>query len=464
MLRNSLPPGAELRRWLHHLDQSDRLAIAAEKTKLKFEVAGIAARLAGTKATFFPAPDGHDIPVVSGIVSDRGWIAEALGVAQNELLSHFQQAVANPIPTSVIDNAPCQQVQHKQVDLNSLLPVPTHNELDSGAYISAGLIIVRNPETGAQNAAIVRLQLSGGNKLGALILPRHTLAFNEMMEKDGKDMPVAIVVGASPAELLASQSIVPLNFDEMEIAGALTGQALPVAQCVNSDIRVPAHAEIVLEGRILAGKRAPEGPFGEFPQYYGERGDRHVLEIDLVTHRENPIFHTIVGGGLEHLLLGGIPREATILHSIQQHFPNVADVTLSRGGVCRYHLYIQMKPRSAGEAKNVIMAAFAAHYDIKQAIVVDMDVDIHNRDEVEWAVATRYQASSDLIIVNNAQGSKLDPTTDDGVGSKMGLDATKPVDAKEFTFKRIEVPGQEDLDLDARIQSGQSLDVRYHGQ
>ena len=198
---------------------------------------------------------------------------------------------------------------------------------------------------------------------------------------------------ASPVELLASQAIAPINFDEMDIAGGLLGASIPVAKCIGSDIRVPAQAEIVLEGRLLANERAPEGPFGEFPQYYGERADRHVLAIDRVTHRTNPIFHTIVGGGLEHLLLGCIPREATILDSIQRNFPNVHDVALSRGGVCRYHLYVQMTPRSPGEAKNVILAAFAAHYDIKQVVVVDTDVNIHDAREVEWAVATRFQAS-----------------------------------------------------------------------
>jgi 2,5-furandicarboxylate decarboxylase 1 len=227
---------------------------------------------------------------------------------------------------------------------------------------------------------------------------------------------------------------------------------------------VPANAEIVLEGRLLAGERAPEGPFGEFPQYYGERDDRHVIGIDLITHRNNPIFHTIVGGGLEHLLLGCIPREATILQSIQRNFPNVANVTLARGGVCRYHLYVQMDPRSAGEAKNVIMAAFASHYDVKQVIVVDMDVNIYEPREVEWAVATRFQASTDLVIVNNSQGSKLDPSTDNGVGSKMGLDATKPVDAAEFTFKRIRVPGQDDIDLDERIDEAARLPEIYKSE
>jgi 2,5-furandicarboxylate decarboxylase 1 len=216
---------------------------------------------------------------------------------------------------------------------------------------------------------------------------------------------------------------------------------------------VPANSEFVLEGRILAKARELEGPFGEFPQYYGERAERHVIEIDAVTHRRDPLFHTIVGGGLEHLLLGGIPREATLLAHLQRSFPNVTDVHLARGGVCRYHLYVQMKKRSQGEAKNVILGAFGGHYDIKQVIVVDEDVDIHNPTEVEWAVATRFQADRDLVVVENAQGSKLDPSSKDGVSAKMGLDATVPLDAPELKFKRIRVPGERDLDLNAAIDN-----------
>jgi 2,5-furandicarboxylate decarboxylase 1 len=210
---------------------------------------------------------------------------------------------------------------------------------------------------------------------------------------------------------------------------------------------VPAEAEIVIEGRFLPGVREAEGPFGEFPQYYGERGERHVMEIVAVTHRKDAIFHTIVGGGLEHLLLGAIPREASMLAHLRRSFPNVRDVHLAPGGVCRYHLYVQIRKRQDGEAKNVMLGAFAGHYDIKQVIVVDEDVDIHNPTEVEWAVATRFQADRDLVIIPESQGSKLDPSTRNGVGAKMGLDATKPLSASEMTFKRIRVPGEEKVDV-----------------
>jgi len=446
-------PITRLRDWLDHLAGHGRLAVARPGAALDFEVAAIAKRLDGTKATLFPSPSRHPVPVVSGLISDRGWMADAMGVPAGKVIERFQSAALSPIPWRQVKSAPAQEIVHRNVGLKRLMPIPTHNEFDSGPYITAGLLISRNPKTGIQNVTIHRLQLIEPNRLGVLLLPRHTLAFFQMAEAAGHDLDIAIAVGVDPLTLLSSQAILSLDADELEVAGALHGAPLEVVKCLTNNVCVPAHSEFVLEGRILAKERELEGPFGEFPQYYGERAKRHVIEIDCVTHRRNPIFHTIVGGGLEHLLLGAIPREATLLAHLQRSFPHVIDVHLARGGVCRYHLYVQMKKRSEGEAKNVILGAFGGHYDIKQVVVVDGDVDIHNPTEVEWAVATRFQADRDLIVVSNAQGSKLDPSSRDGISAKMGLDATVPLDASEFKFTRIQVPGERDVDLRTSIDN-----------
>lgn len=443
-----LPAGASLRGWLDHLQRKQRLTVIRPGVDLRFGVAAIANRLDGKSASLFPQPGGHSIAVVSGLLSDRQWMAEAMGVTSAEVLARYEAASLNPLPWREVSDAACQQVVHRQIDLNRLLPIPTHNEHDSGPYITAGLLITRNPRTGVQNVSIHRLQVNGPNRLGALLLPRHALAFFQEVEALGEDLEVAVVIGADPLTLLASQAIVPIDHDELEIAGALHGRPLPVSRCVTHQIRVPADAEIVIEGRLLARARELEGPFGEFPQYYGERAERHVIEVDAVTHRFKPIFHTIVGGGLEHLLLGGIPREASMLGYLRRSFPCVRDVHLSRGGVCRYHLYVQIDKRSEGEAKNVILGALGGHYDIKHVTVVDLDVDIHDPTEVEWAIATRFQADRDLVLIHESQGSKLDPSTRDGVGSKMGFDATVPLSAPTMRFQRIQVPGQQEIELE----------------
>ena len=436
-------PVTTLRDWLDRLALQDRLAVIRPNVALRFEVAAISKYFDGDKATLFPRPDGHAIPVVSGLLGDRTWIADAMGVADSEVLERFGAAAAAPLPSNVVATGPVQEVVQSEVDLTKLLPIPTHNELDSGPYVSAGLLIARNPKTGVQNVAIHRCQVNAKDELGVLLLPRHTNSFYAAAEAAGEALEIAIVIGVDPLTALASQAIMPIDHDELEIAGALHGKPLDVVRCLSNGVHVPAQAEIVIEGRLLPRARAPEGPFGEFPQYYGERADRHIAKIDRITHRRDAIFHTIVGGANEHLLLGAIPREATLLNHLKRNFPSVLDVHLSMGGVGRYVLYVRIKKREEGEPKNIIMGAFSGHYDVKHVVVVDEDVDIHNGREVEWAVVTRAQADRDLLVVAHAQGSKLDPSSDNGIGAKMGIDATVPLGELAGKYKRIRVPGEE---------------------
>lgn len=442
----------DLRDWLRQLVAADRLAVAERGISLIDELAAVAKKLENERAVLFPEPDQHAIPVVANLFADRTWIADALGVPAAKLLSNFQNAVRHPLPWVEVAAAPAQEVVQEKVDLLKQLPIPKHNEYDSGPYITAALLIARNPKTGIQNVSIHRCQVSAPDRIGVLLLPRHTLHYFRMAEEAGEGLEIALVIGVHPACILASQAIAALDSDEMEIAGALLGRPIEMVKCRTNRVRVPAHAEIVIEGRILPKVREPEGPFGEFPQYYGPRADREVIQVDAITHRKNAIFHTIVGGGVEHLLLGGIAREATLLDHLQRSFPSVRDVRLTRGGTCRYHLAVKIDKKSQGEPKNIIMGAFGGHYDIKQVVVVDMDVNIDDETEIEWAVATRFQADRDLVIVSGAQGSKLDPSSDNGISAKMGIDATKPLSTDAMEFKRIHVKGVEKVDLGKALQ------------
>jgi len=444
-----MTPFPTLRSWLRHLSATGRLATARPDVSLEHELAAIAQVLDGRQAVLFPSPGGHPMPVISGFVGNRQWMAEAVGVAPSALHETFRHAAEHPSPWREVPSrdAACQRHVHRGADIRALLPVPRHNEHDSSPYITAGLVIARNPRTGRQNVSINRIQVNAPDRMATLLLPRHLFAFQKMAEERGEALPVAVVIGVDPVTLLASQAIAALDVDELEIASTLRGAPLPVVKCLSSEVRVPADSEIVIEGRILPGDRAPEGPFGEFPRYYSPQEEREIIRIDCVTHRDAPLYHTIIPAGMEHLLLGGIPREATILAHLQRSFPNVSAVHLAPGGVCRYHLYVQMHKRREGEPKNVIMAAFGAHYDIKQVIAVDDDVDINDPAEVEWAVATRFQADRDLVVVANALGSILDPSTDRGLSAKMGLDATRPLQYEGLAFTRTRIPGIERVDL-----------------
>jgi 2,5-furandicarboxylate decarboxylase 1 len=473
------PPHTDLRGWLSHLAATGRVAVIKEGAALEHELAAIAKRLDGRQAAYFPKPGGRDIPVISGFMSRRAWIAEAMGVPESELLGAFREAAATPVPWQEVPagEAVCQQVVHRDPDVRALLPVPTHSEHDNGPYITAGMVIARNPATGVQNVSINRIQVHARDRMAILMLPRHLYAFYKEAERLGQDLPIAIVIGADPLTLLASQAIAPIDHDELEIAGALHGRPLPVVKCLTNDVRVPADAEIVIEGRVLNGVREAEGPFGEFPKYYSAREEREVIAVNAVTHRASPIYHTIVPAEMEHLLLGSIPREATLLAYLQRSFPGVSDVHLSIGGVGRYHLYVRLRKTHEGQPKNVMLCAFGAHYDIKQVVVVDDDVEVHDPQQVEWAVATRFQADRDLVVISGAQGSVLDPSTtvasgaDDGVApahlqgisAKMGLDATRPVSYHEHVFTKVRIPGEDTVDLQAWVEVGGTLDFTPGG-
>lgn len=467
-------PFTDLRSWLAHLSGTGRMAVIREGTPLAHRLAAIAKRLDGKQAAYFPKPGGHEVPVVSGFMSRRAWIAEAMGVPESGLLQRFREAAEHPLAWREVPRAEaaCQQVVHRERDVREVLPVPTHSEHDNGPYITAGLVIARNPKTGVQNVSINRIQVHSKERMAILMLPRHLWAFYKEAEARNEALDVAVVIGVDPLTLLASQAIAPIDCDELEIAGALHGAPLKVVKCLGSEVRVPADSEIVIEGRILPGVREAEGPFGEFPKYYSAREHREVIEVGAITHRRDPIYHTIVPAEMEHLLLGSIPREATLLAHLQRSFPNVLDVHLAIGGVGRYHLHVKIRKTHEGQPKNVICAAFGAHYDIKQVIVVDDDVEVHDPLQVEWAVATRFQADRDLVVIAGAQGSVLDPSTTvgqdfsdgappahlQGLGAKMGLDATRPVVYHEHVFTKVRVPGEGEVDLATEIDTRARID------
>lgn len=441
-----------LRQWLALLDEEGLLKQVNKKVDLRYELAAV-----GKKATpytvQFNRPGDYAIPVVTGIAGSRKLLARAMGVSTGEVATHFAQAQANPgeCVTVAAEAAPAREVVTQEVDLGTL-PIPVHHEKDGGPYITAGVLVAKDPVTGVRNVSIHRLQVLGPNRLGILILPRHLSHFFRAAEAAGKPLEVAIAIGLDPIVLLASQAITPPGYDEFTIASALYGQPLELVKCATVDLEVPAQAEIVLEGKLLPGVREVEGPFGEYPKYYGPASPKPVIELTAMTSRRDPLYQTIVPATREHLLLGAIPREGGLLQVIRNTVPNVKAVHLTPGGTCRYHVVIAIDKQNEGEAKNAIFAAFSSSQEIKHVIVVDKDVDIFDPEDVEWAIATRCQAGRDVFIVERALGNKLDPSSDNGLSDKMGIDATAPLDAEPGRFERIRIPGEDGVRLEDYLE------------
>jgi 2,5-furandicarboxylate decarboxylase 1 len=439
-----------MREWLAVLAEEKLLRVVNHKVSLRHELAAVGKKADGQWALQFNHPEDFDIPVVTGFAGSRALLAKAMGVPVPCISEHFAQAQAHPSACKIVDkaSAPVKQVITTSVDLGRL-PIPVHHEKDAGRYITAGLLVSKDPATGARNLSIHRLQVLGADRLGILILPRHLSHFYRAAEQAGKPLEVAIAIGVDPLLLLSSQALAPLGFDEFTIASTLYGEPLKLVKCETVDMEVPSEAEIVLEGRILPGTRETEGPFGEYPKYYGPPTPKPVIEVTAMTTRRNPIYHTIIPATLEHLLIGSIPREGGMLEVIRGAVPNTLAVHLTPGGTCRYHAVVQIDKKNEGEAKNAMLAAFASSQEIKRVVVVDKDVDIFDPVEVEWAMATRFQAGRDLTVITRALGSKLDPSAEDGVSDKLGIDATVPLEADPFRYERIRIPGETDIDLES---------------
>lgn len=439
-----------LRDWLAELDRQGLLKHIRRQVSPIHELAAVGKKLEPAYGALFEAVEGSDIPVVTGLVTSRDSIAHSMGMTYPELMERYTQALGAPTPCKVMDGRGLAVKERilvgDQVDL-SLLPACLHHEKDGGRYLTAALCVTKDPETGIRNVAIHRHEVRDRNHLGALLLPRHTNQLFTRAEAAGRPLEIALAIGVHPALLLASQATTQLGVDEFEIGGTLLGEPVELTRCETVDIEVPVESEIVLEGRILPNVREDEGPFGEYPRTYGPKAPRHVIEITAITCRNRPIYHTIIPATMEHLLLGAISREATMLQLIRQATPNVKNVHITPASGCRYHAVVQLEQKHDGEAKNAMFAAFASSTEIKHVVVVDPDIDIYDPQDVEWAIANRVQAARDVFIVPNAMGNKLDPSSRDGASDKMGIDATVPVTEDRERFRKIRIAGFEDIDL-----------------
>ena len=438
-----------LRGWMDVLQQEGILKTVNREVSLEYELAALGKKADGKYTLLFNNVGQSNMPVITGTAGNRASFAKAVGVPVEELVTAFAQAQANPRDCVLVEPsaAPVKEEITFDVDLTKL-PIPVHHEKDGGPYLTAAVLIAKDPKTGVRNLSIHRLQVLGPKKLGILILPRHLHHFFRAAENEDKPLEIALAIGLDPILLLASQAIAPLGFDEYTIASALYDSPLELVKCETVDLEVPAQAEIVLEGRLVPKVRETEGPFGEYPKYYGPASLKPVVELTAMTTRKNPIFQTIVPATMEHMLLGAIPREGGMLQIIKGAVPNACAVHLTPGGTCRYHAVVSIDKQHEGEAKNAMFAAFASSQEVKRVVVVDKDVDIFDPIDVEWAIATRCQAGRDVFIVERALGNKLDPSSDDGISDKMGIDATVPLEADPFRFERIRIPRENQLKLE----------------
>jgi 2,5-furandicarboxylate decarboxylase 1 len=430
---------------LDRMAEHERLQAYTAMADPHLEIAGLMKKLDGGPALLFSAVKGHDMPVIGNLLACQENCEAAFGVDFRGIREFIGRALGDPKPPVLVDRAPAQEHVHtKNIDLARLLPVLQHTAADSGRFVTAGIVIARDPDTGAYNASYHRLQLTGSNRTAIkLDFGRHLRLAFERAKARHEPLPVVVCIGTDLALYYTAATMgsqMPEHADEIAVAGGLCGRPLPVVKAISQDLLVPAETEIVLEGRILTDETILEGPFGEFVGYLAPADQAPIFEVTAVTHRDKPIYHAINGYGRETIMLRKYVLEASLLKVLQSAVPIVTDAEMTAGGLHRFHAIIQVKkatPQHDGYQRNAILAAFGALKDLDLVIVVDEDIDIRNPLDVEYALATRMEASRDLMVMPEIRGHEYVRVSNNGIRAKLGIDATIPF-AEKARFARCE--------------------------
>jgi len=382
---------------------------------------------------YFEKISGSGFPVVANILASRQRLALALSVRESDLPSIYATRIKKSIPPAILEEAPFQDncLAGAELDLTKL-PILTHFPIDAGPYITAGLVTAKDPISGADTCGYHRMQLKGKNKLGISLHSRQRLwEYQRRAEERGQNLEAAVVLGVHPAISLGSMALVPYDSSKFARIGGLFEEPLQIVRCRTIDVEVPAWAEIVIEGEILAHKHEPEGPFAEFTNYVSYRSTENVFIARAIYYRNQASYQSITPGMTsEHITIVAVQREGDVLRALKDSLPNIKAVHAPLSACGLFHCYISMKKIAEGQPMQAIMTALSVDHNLKMVVVVDEDIDVYNETEVLWALATRVQADRAVHIIPQHQGMgcTLDPSTDElSRTAKMGIDATKPL-------------------------------------
>lgn len=448
-----------IRPFLRRLEQDGALLRIREPVDPHFELSAWLSLLDGGPAPLFEAVAGSPLPVVGNLLSSRARIAAALGIAIGEIVPRIHRAIADPVAPVAAAHAAVQAVVVRDAPL-AALPIPTFFEREQRPYITAGVIVARDPETGRGNASFARIGMLDGQHGLVGIAPNHHLAlFARRAAARGRPLDIAVVLGAHPAIQLAACLYLGVGDDELECAGSLLGAPVELVDALTVDLRVPAGAEIVLEGRIEADVPVPEGFISEYHGMYEDYGPGVRATFSALTRRADAIFQVIEPGyHREHIYLGALPIAASLLASIAKVVPNVRDVAVTEAGAGRTDIVIQIDAPRPGQARRAMHAAFAAVSMVKRVTVVDADIDPWDAVMVEWARVNRMRLERDLLLLPHSGTDRSEPQEEGGLVTKAGLDATaKAGDRAEGIDRALPPP-----DVMARVRDRIAAIVQPH--
>ena len=433
--------------FLNELEKNDQLIRITKAVDPKFELAGIVSKLDKGKAIVFESVKDSKIKVAANVLGTRYRIALSVNSKnENQIQERINEAIRNKSEIkNLTDNKIWGKISKNLFDL----PIVTHFEKDSGAFITSSLVIAKDKETGTQNLSTHRLLRLDKKRMAIrMVEGRHLHKCFTSAKDHNEDLPVSIIIGTHPTVSVAAAYQAPYGENELNIANSLMRNKLSLTKSPGTGLNVPTNSEILLEGRILADETAEE-QMVEMLRTYDIKRKQPEFELDKIYLTSDPIYHDILPGYGEHILLMGLPIESKNLHSLKDVAPGTRKVHLTDGGSNWLVAVIQIKKRLEGEPKNAIIAAFAGHPSLKIAIVVDDDIDPTNPTEVEYAISTRCQADKDLVAISNSKGSSLDPSSDQNnlLTTKMGIDATATLLKSKDRFEIAKIPRVEKIRL-----------------
>ncbi len=390
-------------------------------------------REGGDKAVLFRVV-GSEIDAAGNIVDTREKLWKAIGASSDE--EAYRKIIENMrgVGEARIWGWPGGYREAERGWLS--LPAVKFYERDGGLYLTSGIVVACYD--GVCNASIHRIMVVDENDARIRVVPRHLWTLYKRAVEHGEDLPVTIVFGVHPAYLIAAATSTPFGVFELSLGSKLLGDA-PLVESPLHGNPIPLDAAVIVEA-TLTREMGEEGPFADILLLYDKvRMQPKVKPIKIYLNRSE-YAHVILSGGLEHVNLMGFPREAMIWESVRRVVPRVKAVRLTPGGGGWLHAVVSIEKGHPGDGKNAIMAAFAGHPSLKHVVIVDSDIDIDDPRMVEWAIATRFQASRDLIVIREARGSTLDPSGEKGMVAKMGLDATIPPGKSREEFEPARIP------------------------
>jgi UbiD family decarboxylase len=436
----------DLRDYLAALKKEGELVTIRKPVSTKFEIASLTKQLDGKQAVVFENVKESKISVAANVCGTRKRFAMSINTKPDAIHNRVFDALSKPSKPKV-EEGKFQENSSKDL---SILPIITHFEKDAGPFITSSIVYAREQETNNQNASVHRfLYMDEKHMAIRMVEGRHLHKCYQYAKEHGEDLKVAVAIGVHPAVIIASAYQAAYGADEMEIANSLMQNSFALSKGEYSGLQVPSHTEIVLEGRILKDKFQEEWMV-EMLRTYDHKRKQPVFELEEIRFRNNAIYHDILPGYAEHRLLMSMPVEAKVLQGVKNVVPTTKQVCLTDGGCNWLHAVVQIKKRLEGESKNALIAAFAAHPSLKMAIVVDDDIDPTNPEAVEYAMATRFQADKNMIIIPNAKGSSLDPSSDQEnlLTTKVGIDATISMLKPKDKFEVARIPGDDKIKVD----------------